>query len=240
MPRMATTFEQVVAEGAALEERLADLGPVAVGGTAAALHCGHRFSLDVDVVTPRLAEHFAEAETALETWPEWRTNRRQPPVLLLGERHGVELGVRQQRRAEPLRTARVHGLTVATAAEMLRIKAFLLAERRMTRDFIDVAALAERLGAAAAERALGPFNLLYPPPGPQTWLTRFAEACEAPPTDLAAVDLPRYKGLVPPYTDWAHVAAVCQGLGRRMLRRELAGGLPGRLEPRWWAEEEGA
>lgn len=222
-------FEHVIDEGRALQERLVKWAPVAVGGTAAALHCRHRFSLDVDVVTPLLSSRFAEVTAELERWEGWRTNRLNPPVLILGEHGGVELGVRQLRRAIPLQTTQVRGLRIPTAAEMLRVKAFLLTERRATRDFVDVAALTLHLGAAAAAESAALLNLAYGPRAPQTWISAFAEACESEPTDLAAVPLTAYKGLRTPLTDWAFVAARCRELGRGLLKRELGGGLPSAL-----------
>src|SRR5438445_7695153 len=107
-------FARVIEEGRAVQERFPELQAVAVGGTAVALHCGHRFSLDVDVVTPRLREKYLEIAESLDRWEGWRTNRKNPPVLILGERHGVELGVRQQRREVPLQTTTVRGLIVPT------------------------------------------------------------------------------------------------------------------------------
>jgi hypothetical protein len=220
-------FSSVVAQGRALQERFPELALVVVGGTAAALHSRHRYSLDVDAVTPRLRDCFAEVADALELWQGWRTNRRHPPVLILGERGGVELGLRQQRRAAPLETVTVDGLVIPSAAEMLRIKAYLLAERRSARDYVDVAALARHLGEAASLEALGLLNRCYPDPGAQTAATRFAEACEAEPVDLATVPLAAYKGLAPPFTDWAFVADGCRALGRRLLKLELGSdGLP--------------
>jgi hypothetical protein len=47
--------------------------------------------------------------------------------------------------------------------------------------------------------------------------------------DLAAIPLPSYKGLQPPFTDWAFVSAACQRLGRALLKLELTNGLPERL-----------
>jgi len=219
-------FERVVEEGRALQQLFPDLGLVAVGGTAAALHCHHRISLDVDGVTPKLQERYEQITSALESWEGWTTNRLNPPVLILGERHGVELGLRQQRRAIPLQTTKVEGLTVPTKAETLRIKAFLLAERRGTRDYVDVAALAQCLGESASLTGLSFLNLLYPGGSPQTLISRLAEACEAEPVDLAAIPLSSYKGLKAPFTDWAFVAAACQRLGRALLKRELSSALP--------------
>ncbi|MBM3891576.1 MAG: hypothetical protein FJ388_20885 [Verrucomicrobia bacterium] len=222
-------FQRIVEEARALQRHLPELGLVAVGGTAAALHCHHRVSLDVDQVTPRLQDCYEQTALALEQWDGWTTNRLKPPVLILGERHGVELGLRQQRRSVPLQTTGVDGLVVATPAEMLRIKAYLLAERCSVRDFVDLAALAAHLGESASLAALSFLNLLYPAGSAMSLITRFAEACESEPVDFAAVALPSYKGLQPPFTDWAFVSAACQRLGRALLKLELTNGLPERL-----------
>jgi hypothetical protein len=219
-------FERVIEEGRALQQWLPDLGLVAVGGTAAALHCRHRISLDVDEVTPQLHQRFEEVLAALENWEGWTTNRKNPRVLILGERHAVELGLRQQRRRAPLQTTQVAGLIVPTPAEMLRIKAFLVAERRGTRDYLDLAALAGLLGEPDSLAALGLLNLLYPSDAPQTVVSRLAEACEAGPVDLAPTQLPLYKGLKAPFTDWAYVASACQRLARALLKFELGNALP--------------
>jgi hypothetical protein len=223
----------VVEQGRQLLARLADLDAVAVGGTATALHCRHRFSLHVDAVTPHLRPRFDEVAARLESWPGWRTDRLNPPVLILGERAGVELDVRPPRREAPLQTTAVEGLRIPTAAEMLRVKAFLLAERRATRDFVDVAALRAKLGLAAAVEALGWLNLVYPARGPQSWATRFAEACEGEPADLALAPLAACKGVTTPFTDWTFVAEQCRGVGRALLKRELSGALPAQLAEDW-------
>ena len=222
-------FQRIVEEARALQRHLPELGLVAVGGTAAVLHCYHRVSLDVDQVTPRLRDCYEQTASTLEQWDGWTTNRLNPPVLILGERHGVELGLRQQRRTVPLQTTEVGGLVVATSAEMLRIKAFLLAERRSVRDFVDVVALAAQLGESVSMATLSFLNLLYPGGSAQSLVTRFAEACESEPVDIAAIPLPSYKGLQPPFTDWAFVSATCQRLGRSLLKLELTNGLPERL-----------
>ncbi len=222
-------FQRIVEEARALQRHLPELGLVAVGGTAAALHCHHRISLDVDQVTPRLQGCYEQTASVLEQWDGWTTNRLNPPVLILGERHGVELGLRQQRRTVPLQTTEVDGLVAATPAEMLRVKAFLLAERRSVRDFVDLAALASHLGEPASLAALSFLNLLYPAGSALSMVSRFAEACESEPVDFAAVALPSYKGLQPPFTDWAFVSAACQRISRALLTLEMDDGLPGRL-----------
>lgn len=229
-------FQRVVEEGRALQARLADFDPVVVGGTAAALHCRHRFSMDVDVVTLQLSGRFAEAVAILEDWEDWRTNRLNPPVLILGERGSVELGVRQLRPSVPLQTTCVSGLQVPSAAETLRVKAFLLTERHATRDFVDVAALTQHLGIQIAVESVGLLNLVYGPREPQTRVSAFAEACESDPLDLTSVSLPAYKGLGDPLTDWSFVAASCRELGRAVLKRELANALATVLPTPWTQE----
>ena len=219
-------FERVVAQGEELQARLADLSPVVVGGTAAALHCRHRFSLDVDVVTPGLAARYEEVLDRLESWEGWRTNRQNPPVLILGERWEIELGIRQQRRAVPFHVTRLQDLTVPTASEMLRIKAFLLGERRAMRDFLDVAALGDHLGFFRALAALRYLNAVYAPIPPLTWISRFAEACESEPSDWEDIDLREYKGLREPYLNWTYVTGKCRELGRALIKEELTTTLP--------------
>ena len=117
---------------------------------------------------------------------------------------------------------------VPTIQEMLRVKAFLLAERRATRDYIDMAALADRLGVAASLNALASLNLLYPSAVPQSLITRLAEACESEPVDLERIPLNSYRQLKAPFTEWAFVAGTCQRLGRALLRQELEGCCPAR------------
>jgi hypothetical protein len=74
-------------------------GTVLVGGTAAALHAGHRISLDGDHVLEDLRGHFDEVLGRLEAAAGWRTARVQRPVLILGQLDGVLTGIRQLRCA---------------------------------------------------------------------------------------------------------------------------------------------
>ena len=121
------------------------LGMVAVGGTAAAIHAKHRYSADLDYVTPILKQEFDLVSQSLDQWDGWKTNRSNRPVIILDERHEVELGVRQQIRTIPLETEKMEGLIIPTIQESMRIKAFLLGSRKATRDYVDVAALSEAI-----------------------------------------------------------------------------------------------
>jgi hypothetical protein len=164
----AETFERVLREGAELQRQLPWLEMVMVGGSMAALHARHRYSDDTDHVTHFLREHFDVVTEALEEWEGWKTSRRRRPVLILGERHDVQLGVRQSRRTIPYEKMQVEGVWVPTPAEALRIKAYMMTDRQMTRDYLDVAALIDVLGEDGSVEALKFLNLLYEPDGNQS------------------------------------------------------------------------
>jgi hypothetical protein len=65
-------------------------------------------------------------------------------------------------------TTEVNGLIVLRARRCCA-RAFLLVERRATRDFPDVAALALKLGDHAALKAVGYLNAVYRPPPRKPW-----------------------------------------------------------------------
>lgn len=182
-------------------------GAVLVGGTAAALHAGHRRSLDGDHVLDNLRPRFEEVLATLEAAAGWRTARVQKPVAILGQLDGVMTGIRQLRRTRPLETEVVSGLRVPTLAEMARVKAWLLATRHTVRDYLDTVVLLERLGDAAA-RAFASFDELY---RQHTGTSSLAEVVErlaaATPSDAPEIDLRSYKGLVAPWNDWGHLTA---------------------------------
>ncbi|MBA2671276.1 MAG: hypothetical protein H0U67_12955 [Gemmatimonadetes bacterium] len=226
----AETFERVLREGAELQRQLPWLEMVMVGGSMAALHARHRYSNDTDHVTHFLREQFDIVTEALEEWEGWRTNRRRRPVLILGERHDVQLGVRQSRRTVHYQKMQLEGVWVPTPAEALRIKAYMMTDRQMTRDYLDVVALIDLLGEDASVEALKFLNLVYEPDGNQTRLTRFAEVSHQEPTDRALVDLNSYRGIVAPYNRWEYVVERCRSLGRRVLVCEMERDLPQTLD----------
>lgn len=182
-------------------------GTVLVGGSAAAVHAGHRISMDGDHVLTDLRDRFGEVLESLEAAAGWQTERVQRPVLILGQLDGVLTGIRQLRRTRPLETEEISGLRVPTLAEMARIKAWLLATRRTVRDYLDTVVLLERLGNAVAE-AMKPFDEIYRQTSGVSPLSEAAEhLAAAAPKDIANIDLQRYRGLRPPWNDWQHTAA---------------------------------
>src|SRR5262245_38931073 len=89
-------------------------GTTLVGGTAAALHGKHRFSMDADHVLEDLRERFDDVLATLEAVAGWQTNRIQRPVIILGQLDGILTGIRQLRRTVPLETEILAGLRVPT------------------------------------------------------------------------------------------------------------------------------
>ena len=88
-------WERLLAHAAILQAKLPSA--VLVGGTAAALHAGHRVSFDHDHVLKDLAAHYDQATAALESIAGWRTKRRIRGKLVLGEIEGIDAGLRNQR-----------------------------------------------------------------------------------------------------------------------------------------------
>lgn len=191
---------------------------VLVGGTAVALHAGHRVSMDADYVLPDLKQRFAEILHKVEEESGWRTNRLEPPVLILGHFQGVRTGIRQLIRTAPLETTLVRGLRVPTPAEILRIKAYLIVRRNATRDYIDFVALFDHLGVSRTIEALYSLDALYPQDSGATVTQQLAiQLAEPKPWDLAATDLSAYKSLQMPYTDWLEVKRRAFSAGQKLI-----------------------
>jgi len=194
------------------------------GGTASALYAGHRVSFDHDHVVTDLRERFDTVLAELESVAGWKTARVTRPVLILGSLDGVETGVRQLRRTQPLESTVMRvgdrDMVLPTLPKTLRIKAFLCLARNATRDYLDVAALASHMGMEAAVDALWRMDELYPQNSgdPRAVRTQIVMQFAAPqPYDLASVDLTEYKGVRPPFDRWSHIMEVCGKLSDALL-----------------------
>lgn len=214
--------------------RLQDLVPdaVLVGGTAAALHAGHRVSFDHHHVLGDLRDRFDGMLTALEETDGRVTARARRPVLILGSLDGVETGLRQLIRTRPLEVediAVAARLTVRapTLPEMLRVKAWLVLRRNATRDYLDVAALADRLGDEAPgvlARLDDHYDAASVPDGAPVATQVVRQLGEPSPYDLDRVELREYRGPEPRWHDWNFVAGACADLGSATMA--AYGGLP--------------
>ena len=205
-------WEHVLSAAARLQALLP--GAVLVGGTAAGLHAGHRASRDADHVLTDLRSHFDAVLGQLESAAGWKTARVNRPVLILGSLDGVETGVRQLIRTEPLETTTLtvedQPITIPTEAEILRIKGFLLLRRNATRDYVDFAAVADRIGRAATAEAFARFDTLYPQDSGESALQQMiAQLANPKPYDLDGTTLSEYRNLEARWHDWEAIRAVC-------------------------------
>lgn len=215
----------MLAAAARLQKLVPDA--VLVGGTAAATHAGHRVSVDDDHVLDDLRARFDELLEFLEAQGGWQTTRVNRPVLILGSLDGIETGIRQLIRTRPLEVEELAGpggaIRVATLPEMLRIKAWLVLRRNATRDYLDVVALAERLGREEAARVVLDIDAYYDDQlgaGGRRIATQLARQLAEPvPYDLSDVDLDSYRRLEPRWRDWDEVVSASSALAAAMLTR---------------------
>lgn len=191
------------------ERRLQSILPqaVLVGGTAAALHAGHRISLDGDHVIQDLKDRFEEVQSRLESSPGWSTERVQKPVLILGALDGFMTGIRQLRRSRPIEVEIIEGLKIPTLMEMARIKSWLFVTRETSRDLLDALALLDKLGEAGLQKTFSAYEEIYGrgPQGGPLLVELIDKLGAARPRDQASVDLKSYKGVRPPWNNWSHL-----------------------------------
>lgn len=217
----------VLESAARLQELIPDA--VLVGGSAAALHAGHRDSYDHDHVLADLRDRFDMVLEALESEGEWVTNRVRPGKLILGRLGDIEAGVRQMIRSRPLETVQIalgsgRTLRVPTAAETLRIKGFLIVRRNQTRDYLDVVALADRHGVRPAADTLATIDDYYADQhdegrGIAAQLVR--QLADPRPKDASVTrQLDAYRNLQTRWTDWNAVRGACMDIATSMLDEE--------------------
>lgn len=228
MPKLSPTLRRVLASAARLQEVVPEA--VLIGDSAAALHAGHRDSFDHDHVLTDLVDRYAAVLEAVEATEGWATSVRasKPPFTIMGRLWGVEAGLRQMRRIRPLETCEVtvgEGSVVVapTAPEALRVKAFLVVQRNVVRDYLDVVALAEHLGLDTAVEILSDIDAYYVDRSEErgSVLTSLVISLADPtPRDPEVIEeLPSYKGLDVRYHRWEVVVDACRSLALR-----LAGG----------------
>lgn len=213
-----------VLEQAAELQRLVP-GAVLVGGSAAAYHAGHRLSFDHDHVVADLGERFDTVLDHLEALGEWSTARVAPGRVILGELGGIETGVRQMIRVRPLETEQVQIrgklLTVPTLAETLRVKGWLCVQRNQTRDYLDVAALSDRIGVESAAAILARIDEFYSEVNqrPESVATQLARQLADPrPRDSSTTErLSDYKSLAERWHDWSAVVAQTRAVAVSMV-----------------------
>jgi hypothetical protein len=205
-------WERVLSSAAQLQRILPDA--VLVGGTAAALYARHRISTDADHVLTDLRERFDTVLAELESVAGWKTARVKRPVQILGSLDGIETGIRQLIREEPLETNQINcygiQMTVPTISEMLRIKGVLILRRNAARDYLDFAALADQLNGNGIVEALRRFDQIYPQSNEESALQQLQIQLATPlPFDLDEMNLNEYKNLAPRWHNWIDVKSEC-------------------------------
>ena len=218
-------WEQVLSAAA----RLQHIPPeaVLVGGTASALYAEHRLSTDANHVLPdlrpllRLPLHyvqgfgsgqgFDQVLAELESVAGWKTARVKRPVEILGSLDGIETGVRQLIRDEPLETTQIERfgqkITIPTQAEILRIKGVLILKRSTTRITTDCT-------------EVGECHSVYPCQNPCCALQQLQIQLANPlPYDLEELGLAEYKNLDPRWQNWETVKAACAGFATLIFDR---------------------
>lgn len=224
---IAEEWEQVLSAAAHLQRIVP--GAVLVGGSASSIHAGHRFSRDDDHVVENLAERFEKVLEDLEEVAGWNTVRISPHKLILGNLDGVETGVRNLIRSEPLETeileTKGRSITIPTLNEMCRIKAYLATTRNATRDYLDFVALAERIEIefkdecdAPLWRALESMDRLYPQPNGESITLQLAKQLSSPlPHDLGDGNLGTYRLISKKWRTWDAVKTAAQACAVTIL-----------------------
>ncbi len=219
------TCEDVWRADARLQQLLLDA--VLVAEATASHPARHRISLDDDHVVADLVSRFDDVLAALEDTDGWITARVKRPVMILGRLDGVETGIRNLIRRRPLEVEEVdvggRTVRVPTLHEIARIKAWLCLMRNATRDYIDFAALADRLGAEAAADVVWSLDDYYDdqvgPDGRRVATQAAKQLAEPIPDDLDDVDLSTYRQLDRRWHTWDAVVNVTRGVAVRVLDR---------------------
>lgn len=219
------SFDDVLRSAARLQTLVPDA--VLVGGSAAVFHAGHRDSYDHDHVVADLANRFNVVLEALESDPDWVLNRVTPGKIILGSLGDIEAGVRQLMRRQPLevQVVKLPGgamVTVPTAAETLRIKGYLIVKRNQTRDYIDVAALADQFGTPWSATVLNALDQYYDATvgdGTAVASQLLRQLGEPRPKDPQTTkQLSHYKNLTPRWASWNAVVEQCKKTADAMLK----------------------
>jgi len=211
---------------------------VVVSDQASVYHAHHRTTLGADHVVADLAARYDAVLEALKSTNGWITNRSVPGKVILGDLGCIETGVHQMRRRVPLEIEIVElgewtKLRIPTLAETLRIKGFLIVARNQVRDYLDVAALSERIGAEHAGRLLAQMDDYYEdqrssPDGIASQLCR--QLADPRPKDARMLTrLENYKSLAPRWQSWdavkrqlADIAVTMIGMSRREMVEDIA------------------
>jgi predicted nucleotidyltransferase component of viral defense system len=124
------------------------------GGTAVAVHLGHRMSADLDFFYHSSAVDLGRLTTRLTSLGNFAISRRAPGTLrgLLGAIKVEFLHADEVRQQRLLREPRlIAGLRVASLEDLMAMKLKTIGDRGEARDYFDVMAMDERSAVTLAE-----------------------------------------------------------------------------------------
>ena len=221
---MHDQMEKVLAQAARLQKLVPDA--VLVGGSAVYIYAEHRYSLDHDHIVANLAERFDLILESLEREGDWITNRVVYGKIILGELGGIETGIRQLIRKKVLefQTAVIGELTlnVPTIDELTRIKAFLIIKRNQMRDYLDFAALSDKIGITACSQIMENLDEYYTDDSTAHEKPALSQLlrqlCNPYPKDYRNIEqLPEYKGVTEKWKDWDFTVEICKSVAREIM-----------------------
>ena len=226
---MQEQMKKVLEQAARLQKLVPDA--VLVGGSAAFLYAGHRYSIDHDHIVADLEERFDLVLESLEREGDWITNRVVYGKIILGELGGIEAGIRQLIRKKALEFQEVQmdelSLNVPTIEELIRIKAFLIVKRNQMRDYLDFAALSQKIGIPASAQIVETLDEYYTDDSEGVSVQEkpvlsqlLRQLCNPQPKDSRNIEqLPNYKGTVDKWKDWNYIIEICKNAAREIMEK---------------------
>ncbi|MDR2581699.1 MAG: hypothetical protein LBC85_12010 [Fibromonadaceae bacterium] len=220
---MQEQMKRVLEQAARLQKLVPDA--ILVGGSVASVYAGHRYSLDHDHVVSDLESKFDLILEALEREGDWVTNRLVYGKIILGELGGIEAGIRQLIRKKPLEFEKVKIdellLNLPTIEEILRVKAFLIVKRNQMRDYLDFAALSDKIGIDACVKVINSIDDYYTDEtrNDKPVLSQLVrQLIETNPKDKSNIKLlPSYKGTLEKWKDWNSTVDVCKKVAMKIM-----------------------
>jgi hypothetical protein len=220
---MLEQMKKVLEQASRLQEIVPDA--VLVGGSAAYVYAEHRYSFDHDHVITDLEERFDLILESLEREGDWITNRVVYGKIILGELGGIEAGIRQLIRKKPLEFQKLQieefSLNVPTIEEIVRRKAFLIVKRTQMRDYLDFAALSDKIGISVCAKVLENLDEYYTDgiPDEKPVLSQLLRQLSEPkPKDFRSIEqLHDYKGTVDKWKDWSNIVLMCKNVAKEVV-----------------------